>query len=100
MVDFIEYEKAEIVAVFASVDIGAVVGGHGQRSYVVVASSEYADFHGEGVGQQRVPLAHQVDSRGNYESGDTCLLYRLEGDVGLPGARGQNDAAPAAGLHP
>ena len=100
VVAFVEDDESKPVAQAVHVQIGRVVGRHGERLDVVVAAAEQADLDAEAQRELVVPLVHQVDGRGDDQGGPAGPLDGHVGQVGLAGSGRQDDHAPAAGVPP
>ena len=97
VVAFVEDDEPKPVAQAVHVEIGRVVGRHGQRLDVVVSAAEQPDLDAEAERELVVPLVHQVDGGGDDQGGPAGPLDGHVGQVRLAGPGRQDDHAAAAG---
>ena len=88
-------DEREAVPVSLGVDVGRVVGGHGDGRYLVVAAAEQPDRDRatEGVLQDGVPLLQQREGRNDDERAPPDALHRAYGHGRLPRAGRQDNHA-------
>ena len=95
VVALVEHHQPEAVAEVLHVQVGGVVGRHGQRAHVVLAAADDADRDAERRAQDVVPLAHEIERRGDDQRAAPLVLDGEAGDPGLARARRQHDDAAA-----
>ena len=100
VVALVEDHQPEPVAEPFHVQVRGIVGGHGDRLDVVVASADQSHLDVELAGDHAVPLLHQVDSGDDHQGAALDARHGHQGDEGFSRAGGQHDHAPSAGLPP
>ena len=96
MVALVEDHEAEARAEVLHVQVRRVVGRDRERLDVVLAAADDADRAAEGGAEQVVPLADEIERRRDDERAAPLVVDGQERDVGLAGARRQDDDAAAA----
>src|SRR4051812_48246156 len=89
----VEDDHPETRAQVIHVKERGVVGGHGERTNVVLAAPYQPDRPPERYRQKIVPLAHQIERGRDHERAAALVVDRHDRDVALASAGGQDDDA-------
>jgi hypothetical protein len=92
----VEHHEPEPRAQPIHVEIGRVVGAHGELLDAMLASADHSDVDRERAPQRVVPLAHEIEGGRDDEGAALAQIDRHQRDLGLAGAGREHHHAAAA----